>query len=82
MLEVAQTRLRGDPLENDECLVGVCALAASVSYREGQTTGTISVAGATSRAGEQLNEFAEPVRDAAAQASPRLGAPREGRWHQ
>ncbi len=81
MLEVAQTRLRGYALENDECLVGVRAVAAPVSYREGQTTGTIS-AGAKSRAGQQLNEFAEPVRDAAAQTSPRLGAAREGRWQQ
>ncbi len=51
-------------------------------YGEGQAIGVICVAGAKSRDGEQLNEFAEPVMDAAAQTSLRLGAPREGRWQQ
>lgn len=78
--EVAQTRLRGYAFENEECLVGVCAVSASVIYHEGQTIGSMSIVGAKSRVGEQLNEFAEPVMDAAAQTSLRPGAPRGGRW--
>ena len=78
--QVAQTRLRGYARENEEYLVGVSAVSAPVINHEGRTIGTISVACVKTRARERLNELAEPVINAAAQTSRRLGAPGEGRW--
>ena len=78
--QVAQTRRRGFGRENEEYLIGVSAVSAPVINHEGRTIGTISVACVKTRARERLNELAEPVMDAAAQTSRRLGAPREGRW--
>ena len=78
--QVAQTRRRGHARENEEYLVGVSAVSAPVIDREGRTIGTISVACVKTRARERLNELAEPVMNAAAQTSRRLGAPGEGRW--
>ena len=78
--QVAQTRRRGHARENEEYLVGVGAVSAPVIDREGRTIGTISVACVKTRARERLNELAEPVMNAAAQTSRRLGAPGEGRW--
>jgi DNA-binding IclR family transcriptional regulator len=46
----------------------------------GHTIGTVSVACVKTRARERLQELAEPVMNAAAQTSRRLGAPGEGRW--
>jgi IclR family transcriptional regulator, KDG regulon repressor len=77
---VARTRRRGYALEREEYLEGVCAVSGPVIDREGQTIGTISVAGVKARVRKRLNEFAEPVMDAAALTSLRLGAPGEGRW--
>jgi IclR family transcriptional regulator, KDG regulon repressor len=78
--QVAQTRRRGYARENEEYLVGVSAVSAPVINHEGRTIGTISVACVKIRARERLNELAEPVMNAAAQTSRRLGAPGEGRW--
>ena len=78
--QVAQTRRRGHARENEEYLVGVSAVSAPVIDREGRTIGTISVACVKTRARERLNDLAEPVINAAAQTSRRLGAPGEGRW--
>ncbi len=78
--ELARTRRRGYARENEEYLVGVSAVSAPVINHEGRTIGTISVVGAKTRVGERLHELAEPVMDAAAQVSLRLGALGEGRW--
>jgi DNA-binding IclR family transcriptional regulator len=78
--QVAQTRRRGYARENEEYLIGVSAVSAPVINQAGQTIGTISVACVKTRAREVLNELAEPVMNAAAQTSRRLGAPGEGRW--
>jgi IclR family KDG regulon transcriptional repressor len=78
--QVAQTRRRGYARENEEYLVGVSAVSAPVIDNEGRTIGTISVACVKTRARERLYEWAEPVMNAAAQTSRRLGAPGEGRW--
>jgi DNA-binding IclR family transcriptional regulator len=78
--QLAQTRRRGYARENEEYLVGVSAVSAPVINHEGQTIGTLSVACVKTRARERLPELAEPVMDAAAQISRRLGAPGEGRW--
>ena len=78
--EVARTRRRGYASEDEEYLVGVDAVSAPVIDHEGQTIGTISIAGVKTRVGEHLNQLATPVIDAAAQTSLRLGAPGEGRW--
>ena len=78
--QVAQTRRRGHARENEEYLVGVSAVSAPVINHEGRTIGTISVACVKTRARERLNDLAEPVINAAAQTSRRLGAPGEGRW--
>jgi DNA-binding IclR family transcriptional regulator len=77
---VAQTRRRGYARENEEYLVGVSAVSAPVLNHEGQTIGTISVACVKTRARARLHELADPVMNAAAQTSRRLGAPQEGRW--
>ncbi|HUA07522.1 MAG TPA: IclR family transcriptional regulator [Solirubrobacteraceae bacterium] len=78
--QVAQTRRRGYARENEEYLVGVSAVSAPVINHEGRTIGTISVACVKTRARERLQELTEPVMDAAAETSRRLGAPGEGRW--
>lgn len=78
--ELARTRRRGYARENEEYLVGVSAVSAPVINHEGRTIGTISVACVKTRVGERLHELAEPVMDAAAQVSLRLGALGEGRW--
>jgi IclR family KDG regulon transcriptional repressor len=78
--QVAQTRRRGYARENEEYLVGVSAVSAPVINHEGRTIGTISVACVKTRARERLNDLTEPVMNAAAQTSRRLGAPGEGRW--
>jgi DNA-binding IclR family transcriptional regulator len=78
--QVAQTRRRGYARENEEYLVGVSAVSAPVINHEGRTIGTISLACVKTRARDRLNDLAEPVINAAAQTSRRLGAPREGRW--
>ena len=78
--QVAQARRRGYARENEEYLLGVSAVSAPVINREGRTIGTISVACVKTRARERLNELAEPVMNAAAETSRRLGAPGEGRW--
>ena len=78
--QVAQTRRRGYGRENEEYLVGVSAVSAPVINHEGRTIGTISVACVKTRARERLHELAEPVMNAAAQTSRRLGAPGEGPW--
>ncbi len=78
--QVAQTRRRGYARENEEYLVGVSAVSAPVINHEGRTIGTISVACVKTRARERLQELTEPVMNAAAQTSRRLGAPGEGRW--
>jgi DNA-binding IclR family transcriptional regulator len=78
--QVSRTRRRGYARENEEYLVGVSAVSAPVINHEGRTIGTISVACVKTRARERLNELTEPVIDAAAQTSRRLGAPGEGRW--
>jgi IclR family transcriptional regulator, KDG regulon repressor len=78
--QVAQARRRGHARENEEYLLGVSAVSAPVINHEGRTIGTISVACVKTRARERLNELAEPVMNAAAQTSRRLGAPGEGRW--
>ena len=78
--QVGQTRRRGYARENEEYLVGVSAVSAPVINHEGQTIGTISVACVKTRARARLYELAEPVMNAGAQTSRRLGAPGEGRW--
>ncbi|MBV9802365.1 MAG: IclR family transcriptional regulator [Solirubrobacterales bacterium] len=78
--QVAQTRRRGYARENEEYLVGVSAVSAPVINHEGRTIGTISAACVRARARERLNDLAEPVINAAAETSRRLGAPGEGRW--
>jgi len=78
--QVAQTRRRGYARENEEYLVGVSAVSAPVINHEGRTIGTISVACVKTRARERLIDLTEPVINAAAQTSRRLGAPGEGRW--
>ena len=78
--QLAQTRRRGYARENEEYLVGVSAVSAPVINHEGRTIGTLSVACVKTRARERLQELAEPVMEAAAQTSRRLGAPGEGRW--
>ncbi|MBV8221466.1 MAG: IclR family transcriptional regulator [Solirubrobacterales bacterium] len=78
--QVAQARRRGYARENEEYLVGVSAVSAPVINHEGRTIGTISVACVKTRARDRLNELAEPVMNAAAETSRRLGAPGEGRW--
>jgi DNA-binding IclR family transcriptional regulator len=78
--QVAQTRRRGYARENEEYLVGVSAVSAPVLNHEARTIGTISVTCVKTRARERLSELAEPVMNAAAQTSRRLGAPGEGRW--
>jgi IclR family transcriptional regulator, KDG regulon repressor len=78
--QLAQTRRRGYARENEEYLVGVSAVSAPVINREGRTIGTISVACVKTRARDRLHELAEPVMNAAAETSRRLGAPGEGRW--
>jgi DNA-binding IclR family transcriptional regulator len=78
--QVAQARRRGYARENEEYLVGVSAVSAPVINHEGRTIGTISVACVKTRARERLQELTEPVMEAAAQTSRRLGAPGEGRW--
>jgi IclR family acetate operon transcriptional repressor len=78
--QVARTRRRGYARENEEYLVGVSAVSAPVINHEGRTIGTISVACVKTRARERLLELTEPVMEAAAQTSRRLGAPGEGRW--
>jgi DNA-binding IclR family transcriptional regulator len=78
--QLAQTRRRGYARENEEYLVGVSAVSAPVINHEGRTIGTVSVACVKTRARERLPELAEPVMEAAAQISRRLGAPGEGRW--
>jgi IclR family KDG regulon transcriptional repressor len=78
--QVAQARRRGYARENEEYLVGVSAVSAPVINHQGRTIGTISVACVKTRARERLQELIEPVMDAAAQTSRRLGAPGEGRW--
>jgi DNA-binding IclR family transcriptional regulator len=78
--QVAQTRWRGYARENEEYLVGVSAVSAPVINHEGRTIGTISVACVKTRARERMYELAEPVMDAGAETSRRLGAPGEGRW--
>jgi DNA-binding IclR family transcriptional regulator len=78
--QLAQTRRRGYARENEEYLVGVSAVSAPVINHEGRTIGTISLACVKTRARERLQELTEPVMDAAAQTSRRLGAPGEGRW--
>jgi IclR family transcriptional regulator, KDG regulon repressor len=78
--QLAQTRRRGYARENEEYLVGVSAVSAPVINHDGRTIGTISVACVKTRARERMQEFTEPVMEAAAQTSRRLGAPKEGRW--
>ena len=78
--QLAQTRRRGHARENEEYLVGVSAVSAPVINHEGRTIGTISVACVKTRARERLIDLTEPVINAAAQTSRRLGAPGEGRW--
>jgi len=78
--QVAQTRRRGYARDNEEYLVGVSAVSAPVMNQEGRTIGTISVACVKTRARARLNALAEPVMNAGAQTSRRLGAPGEGRW--
>lgn len=78
--QVAQTRRRGYARENEEYLVGVSAVSAPVINHQGRTIGTISVACVKTRARERLTELAQPVMNAAAETSRRLGAPGEGRW--
>jgi DNA-binding IclR family transcriptional regulator len=78
--QVAQARRRGHARENEEYLVGVSAVSAPVINHEGRTIGTVSVACVKTRVGKRLHELAEPVMNAAAQTSLRLGAPGEGRW--
>ncbi|HET6867378.1 MAG TPA: IclR family transcriptional regulator [Solirubrobacteraceae bacterium] len=78
--QVAQARRRGYARENEEYLVGVSAVSAPVINHEGRTIGTISLACVKTRARERLQELTEPVMEAAAQTSRRLGAPGEGRW--
>jgi IclR family transcriptional regulator, acetate operon repressor len=78
--QVARTRRRGYARENEEYLAGVSAVSAPVINHERQTIGTISVACVKTRARERVQELTEPVMEAAAQTSRRLGAPGEGRW--
>jgi len=78
--QLAATRRRGHARENEEYLIGVSAVSAPVINHEGRTIGTISVACVKTRARARLHELAEPVMNAAAQTSRRLGAPGEGRW--
>ena len=78
--QVAQTRRRGFARENEEYLLGVSAVSAPVINHDGRTIGTVSVTCVKTRARERLNELAEPVMNAAAGTSRRLGAPGEGRW--
>jgi DNA-binding IclR family transcriptional regulator len=78
--QLAQTRRRGHARENEEYLVGVSAVSAPVLNHEGRTIGTISVACVKTRARARLSELAQPVMNAAAETSRRLGAPGEGRW--
>jgi DNA-binding IclR family transcriptional regulator len=78
--QVAQARRRGYARENEEYLAGVSAVSAPVINHEGRTIGTISVACVKTRARERLQELTQPVIEAAAQTSRRLGAPGEGRW--
>lgn len=78
--QVAQTRRRGYARENEEYLAGVSAVSAPVIDHQGRTIGTISVACVKTRARERLHDLTEPVMEAAAETSRRLGAPGEGRW--
>jgi DNA-binding IclR family transcriptional regulator len=78
--QVAQARRRGYARENEEYLLGVSAVSAPVIDHAGRTIGTISVACVKTRARERLQELTEPVMNAAAQISRRIGAPGEGRW--
>jgi DNA-binding IclR family transcriptional regulator len=78
--QVAQARRRGYARENEEYLLGVSAVSAPVINHAGRTIGTISVACVKTRARERVQELTEPVMNAAAQTSRRLGAPGEGRW--
>lgn len=78
--QVARTRRRGYARENEEYLAGVSAVSAPVIDRDGRTIGTISVACVKTRARERLQGLTEPVMNAAAHTSRRLGAPGEGRW--
>jgi DNA-binding IclR family transcriptional regulator len=78
--ELARTRRRGYALERGEYLLGVCAVSAPVIDRDGQTIGTVSVAGVEARVAGRLEDFIQPVTAAAAETSLRLGAPWEGRW--
>jgi DNA-binding IclR family transcriptional regulator len=85
LAEIARARRRGYATENEEYLVGVRAVSAPVSDREGETVGTLSIVGVGARIGGRMKELADAVVAAASETSKRLDsasnwAPMEEQW--